>query len=277
MAGSHTAFMSGSGPSRTARMAAVARSLHLFAHGPRALLTDWLAWPLVGAAAETIAAGSPALLGDLQEPFMTWFAARSRITEDWLAASGAGQYVILGAGLDSFAWRQQSRVRVFEVDRPATQAWKAARVAALGLGVPEELVWLPVDFEQHRLGAGLADAGLKPAEELFVSWLGVIPYLTEDAITATLHELPPCLLTVAYVPPADSWDAVAQPPGAALQAQVRELGEPWLSLLTRDQLATVLAGAGFTLVEELGASDVQDRYGLRAVHHERLAIARKEA
>ena len=102
MAGGHTAFMSGSGPSRTARMAAVARALHLFAHGPRALLADWLAWPLVGAAAETIAAGSPALLGDLQEPFMTWFAARSRITEDWLTASGAGQYVILGAGLDSF-------------------------------------------------------------------------------------------------------------------------------------------------------------------------------
>ena len=210
MAGGHTALMCGSGPSRTARMAAVARALHLFAHGPRALLTDWLAWPLVGCAAETIAAGSPAVLGDLQEPFMTWFAARSRITEDWLAASGAGQYVILGAGLDSFAWRQQSRVRVFEVDRPATQAWKAARVAALGLHVPEELVWVPVDFEQQRLGEGLADAGLKPAEELFVSWLGVIPYLTEDAITATLRELPPCLLTVAYVPPADSWDAVAR-------------------------------------------------------------------
>ena len=208
---------------------------------------------------------------------MTWFAARSRITEDLLAASGAGQYVILGAGLDSFAWRQQSGVRVFEVDRPANQAWKAARAAALGLHVPEELVWVPVDFEQQRLGQGLADAGLKPAEELFVSWLGVIPYLTEDAITATLRELPPCLLTVAYVPPADSWDAVAQPPGAALQSQVHELGEPWLSLLTRDQLVTVLAGAGFALVEELGASDVQDRYGLRAVHHERLAIARKEA
>jgi O-methyltransferase involved in polyketide biosynthesis len=105
MTGTHTALMSGSRPSRTARMAAVASALHLFAHGPRALLTDWLAWPLVGAAAETIAAGSPTVLGDLQEPFMTWFAARSRITEDWLAANGAGQYVILGAGLDSFVAR----------------------------------------------------------------------------------------------------------------------------------------------------------------------------
>src|SRR5579884_1294901 len=111
--------MSGPGPSRTARMAAVARALHLFRHGPRALLADWMAWPLVGSSAEAIAAGSPAVLGE--EPFMTWFAARSRITEDWLAASEATQYVILGAGLDSFAWRQPSHVRVFEIDRPATQ------------------------------------------------------------------------------------------------------------------------------------------------------------
>ena len=258
-------------------MAAVARALHLFAHGPRSLLADWLAWPLAGADAETIAAASTAVLWEMQEPFMTWFAARSRITEDWLAASGAGQYVILGAGLGSFAWRQQSHIRVFEVDRPATQAWKAARVAALGLHVPKELVWIPVDFERQLLGEALAGAGVERAEELFVSWLGVIPYLTEDAITATLRELPPCLLTVAYVPSEDSWDAAAQPLGATFQSLVRESGEPWLSLLTRDQLATVLAGAGFSMVEDLGASDVQERYGLPAVHHERIAMARKEA
>ena len=258
-------------------MAAVARAVHLFRHGPRALLADWLAWPFVGSAAEAIAAGSPAVLGDLQEPFMTWFAARSRLTEDWLAASKARQYVILGAGLDSFAWRQQAQVRVFEVDRPATQAWKTVRVEALGLHVPEELVWVPLDFEQQRLGEALTDAGVDRGEELFVSWLGVIPYLTEDAIAATLRQLPPCRLTVAYVPPENSWDAEARPLGAMFQSQVRDLGEPWVSLLTPDQLATVLADAGFSVVEDLGASDIQDRYGLPAVHHERIAIARKDA
>jgi methyltransferase (TIGR00027 family) len=257
-------------------MAAVARAIHLFHHGPRALLLDWLAWPLVGEAAEAIAAAGPSALGDLQVPFTTWFAARSRITEDRLAASKAEQYVILGAGLDSFAWRQEANVRVFEVDRPSSQSWKAARVAALGLPVPEQLVWVPLDFEQRRLGEALAVADLDYASDVFVSWLGVTPYLTVDAITATLRELPPCSLAVTYVPPAHSWDDAARPLGTAFQAQVRELGEPWLSLLTRDQAASVLAEAGFTLVEDLGAGDVEVRYGLPAVHHERIAIARKD-
>jgi methyltransferase (TIGR00027 family) len=256
-------------------MAAVARAMHLFQHGPRALLVDWLAWPLVGESAEAIATAAPSVLGDLRLPFTTWFAARSRITEDRLAASDAEQYVILGAGLDSFAWRQEGNVRVFEVDRPSSQAWKTARVAALGLPVPAELVWVPVDLEQRRLAEALAGAGVDRAAKVFVSWLGVTPYLTVEAIAATLRELPPCALAVTYVPPKESWDTSARPLGAAFQAQVRDLGEPWLSLLTRDQVASVLAEAGFSVVEDVGASDVERTYGLPAVHHERLAIARK--
>jgi methyltransferase (TIGR00027 family) len=257
-------------------MAAVARAMHLFHHGPRALLVDWLAWPLVGDAAEAVAAAGSSVLGDLRLPFTTWFAARSRISEDWLMSSKAEQYVILGAGLDSFAWRQEGNVRAFEVDRPSGQGWKAARVAALGLPVPEELVWVPVDFEQRHLDEALAGAGLDEAAAVFVSWLGVTPYLTTDAIAATLWELPPCLLAVTYVPPEDKWDSSARALGATFQSQVRELGEPWLSLLTRDQFAAVLAEAGFSVVEDLGAGDVEGRYGLPAVHHERIAIARKD-
>jgi methyltransferase (TIGR00027 family) len=268
--------MSDPGPSRTARMAAVARAMHLFHHGPRALLVDWLAWPLVGEAAEAIAAAGPSLLGNLQVPFTTWFAARSRITEDRLVASNAEQYVILGAGLDSFAWRQEGHARVFEVDRPSSQAWKTARVAALGLRVPEQLVWVPVDFERRRLAEALGRAGLDQTARVFVSWLGVIPYLTVDAIAATLRELPPCSLAVTYVPPEESWDASARSLGAAFQAQVRDLGEPWLSLLTRDQVASLLTDAGFSVVEDLGAADVEPSYGLPAVHHERLAIAQND-
>jgi O-methyltransferase involved in polyketide biosynthesis len=79
--------------------------------------------------------GLLAAFGDAADPFTTWVTARSRITEDWLGSSAAEQYVILGAGLDSFAWRQQGAVRVFEVDHPATQAWKRSRVQALALPV----------------------------------------------------------------------------------------------------------------------------------------------
>ena len=85
--------------------AAMGRAAHLIHYGPRALLADWLAWPLVGANAEAILAGYRALMGDQEVPFATWFGARSRLTEDWLAVSGAEQHVILGAGLDSFGWR----------------------------------------------------------------------------------------------------------------------------------------------------------------------------
>ena len=94
--------------------------------------TGWLAWPLIGSAAEALFAGIRAAFGDVRDPVATWIAARSRIAEDWLAASEVKQYVILGAGLDSCAWRQQGGLRVFEVDQPATQAWKRARLEELG-------------------------------------------------------------------------------------------------------------------------------------------------
>jgi methyltransferase (TIGR00027 family) len=256
-------------------MSAVARALHLFAYGPRALLLDWVAWPLGGADAERIAAATPAVIARVRDPFMTWFAARSRIAEDWLTTVGAKQYVILGAGLDSFAWRRSADVRVFEVDRAATQEWKAQRVKALGLLVPQELVSLPLDFEDRSLGRALEVAGVASSGVL-VSWLGVVPYLKLDTIRATLGSLPPCSLAVAYVPPSETWDDSAKPTGHYFLEQVRELGEPWISLLPPDEMAALLDEAGFTVVHDLGASDVEDRYGLPAIHHERIILARKD-
>ena len=202
-------------PSRTAMIAAMARASHLLHYGPRALLADWLAWPLAGADAEAILAKRRELLGDLDVvPICVWIAARSRLAEDWLTTSAAEQYVILGAGLDSFAWRQPERVRVFEVDQPSTQAWKRERVAALGMPTPAELVWTPVDFEHDQLGPALAQAGLDATRGVFVSWLGVVPYLTSDAIVQTLRDLPDCSLAVGYVPPDTHRDEDARELGA---------------------------------------------------------------
>lgn len=179
-----------SSPSRTAMMAALGRAGHMVHYGPRALLCDWLAWPLIGADAEAMLADLRPAVGDLEAPFAAWFAARSRLAEDWLAASGSEQYVILGAGVDTFAWRQSGNVRVFEVDHPDTQAWKKQRAVTVGLRSPPQLVWVPVDFERQRVGSALAAAGLDGTSGVFVSWLGVIPYLTRDAILQTLRELP---------------------------------------------------------------------------------------
>jgi methyltransferase (TIGR00027 family) len=143
---------------------------------------------------------SRTVFGDSAPLLATWVAARSRFTEDWLAGSGAAQYVILGAGLDTFAWRQAGRVRVFEVDHPATQAWKRSRLDALGIVAPAELVWAPVDFEAESLTDGLSRAGLD-AGHTFVSCLGVVSYLSLDAIRATLADLPPCTLAVSHGTP----------------------------------------------------------------------------
>jgi methyltransferase (TIGR00027 family) len=164
-------------PSRTAMMAACARGWHLFNHGSRAVLADWLAWPLVGSEAEALMAGIRGAFGEVFASIATWVAARSRFVEDWQEASGADRYVILGAGLDSFAWRQRGGVRVFEADHPATQAWKRSRLQALNAPVPSELVWVPVDFEVESVADGLDRAGLG-AGPTFVSWLGVVPYLS---------------------------------------------------------------------------------------------------
>jgi methyltransferase (TIGR00027 family) len=256
-------------------MAAIARTIHLLHYGPRALLVDWLAWPLVGAVAEKLVAATPPVLGESKQPFMTWFAARARLAEDWLAVSGARQYVILGAGLDSFAWRQSQDVAVFEVDEPSSQGWKRERIDALGLAVPDQLRWVPLDLERRQVNDALAGAGIDESQSVFVSWLGVIPYLTHEAIRDTLTQLPACQLAVAYVPPEEHWEGPARAIGRHFRAQVGELGEPWISLLAPQELELLLGQAGFAVIEDLGAPDVLDRYGLPSVHHERIALAQK--
>jgi methyltransferase (TIGR00027 family) len=266
------------GPSRTAMMTAGARGWHLFTRGPHAVLVDWLAWPLIGSPAEALFAGIRAAFGDVTGPVATWIAARSRIGEDWLAASGAKQYVILGAGLDSFAWRQQGGVRVFEVDEPATQAWKRARLEALGIPLPSELVWVPVDLEVESVAAGFDAVGLSSGPT-FISWLGVIHYLSLEAISATLRGLPPCSLAVTYITPEDTWQGDIGTASRRFQAMALQAGEPLVSMLTPDDIADVLADAGFAVVEDVGPEDVEARYGISAlsIANERIALATKDA
>lgn len=263
-------------PSRTAMMVALARAGHLLRYGRAALVDDPYAWPLVGAEAEGLRTEFRPVLGDDEHPFLAWFSARCRIAEDWLAEAAADQYVILGAGLDAFAWRQAGGVRVLEVDHPASQAWKQARVAELAMPAPPELVWVPVDLERDPLGPALAAARLDPAGSVFVNWLGVIPYLTVDAIVGTLLQLPPCRLAVSYVPPAPHRDEDARRLGAVMEAAVAAMGEPFLTQLTPPDLAELLAEGGFEVLEDLGAHDVEPRYGVPALAYERIALARND-
>src|SRR6266481_4903215 len=125
-------------------------------------------------------------------PRLRWFiAARSRLAEDALTVAvdnGASQLVVLGAGLDTLAYRMllSERLRIFEADHPATQAWKRELLAAAAIPVPQTLTFVAVDFERETLAEALAAVGFDPARRSFFSWLGVVPYLTEQAIFSTL-------------------------------------------------------------------------------------------
>lgn len=119
-------------------------------------------------------------------------AARSRIAEDALSEAverGVRQIVILGAGLDTYALRNPHsarEIRIHEVDHPATQAWKLERLAEAQIALPPWLLFVPVDFERDDLGEKLAAAGFEQNSPAFFTWLGVVPYLTQDAIGRTL-------------------------------------------------------------------------------------------
>ncbi|HEY4923259.1 MAG TPA: class I SAM-dependent methyltransferase, partial [Roseiarcus sp.] len=174
--------------SRTALGAAGHRAAHQVLEQGR-IFADPLALRILGADADEA-------IGEAErEPrrrgLRLFIAVRTRFAEDALAAAivrGARQLVVLGAGLDTYAYRADpgAALRVFEVDHPATQAWKRERLASAGIAIPPTLTFAPVDFERESLATGLAAAGLDPARRSFFTWLGVTPYLTEQAIFTTL-------------------------------------------------------------------------------------------
>ncbi len=192
-------------PSQTALTAAAARAAHLIFDQPPHIFADHLAAVLLGERAEEFISYHRAHGGHLVlSAARAQVTCRSRYTEDRLAEAaatrGITQYVILGAGLDSFAYRatqttqitqttQATSVHVFEVDYPATQEWKRERLAEAGIPVPDGTAFVPADFERDDLTAGLRAAGFDPAKPALVSWLGVTMYLTQPAISQTIGEL----------------------------------------------------------------------------------------
>src|SRR5689334_1525233 len=197
-----------------------------------------------------------------------FIAARTRFAEDALdaaVAAGTRQLVVLGAGLDTYAYRTvHTGLSVFEVDHPSTQIWKRARLAAAGLAVPDRLTFAPVDFETATLADGLAAAGFDPGVPTFFTWLGVVPYLTREAVFSTLRYIAglPGGATVVF--------DYADPPAALSPerrawhehraSRVASIGEPWLSYFTADELAVDLRGIGYTDIDDLGPDAIGTRY-----------------
>jgi methyltransferase (TIGR00027 family) len=252
--------------SQTAFTAAAARAAHLIVDQPPVIFADTLAAALLGDRAEELigyhrAHGSHLVLATARGQV----TCRSRYTEDRLTdaiALGVGQYVILGAGLDSFGYRSAlaSQIAVFEVDHPATQQWKAERLAEAGIAVPPSVRFAAVDFESGSLTRELTRAGFDPSRSALVSWLGVTMYLSESAVGDVLGELgrfaPGTELILDYMLPAELRDAVGNSYVEQVAPVAAERGEPWLSFFAPEDIEAMLARHGFGQVTHVAQRDI---------------------
>ena len=175
--------------SRTAHQVAIRRAAHQLHDNPT-VLDDPLALRIIGTEAAEELRSSRRESHGFSRAFRAFMAVRSRYAEDQIAqavAHGVKQCVVLGAGLDTFAFRNpHPALHVFEVDHPATQVWKRNQLEAASISIPASLTFVPLDFERQILADELRQAGFRESEPAFFSWLGVTPYLTHAAFTATL-------------------------------------------------------------------------------------------
>lgn len=200
----------------------------------------------------------------------THVVLRSRFAEDRLAEAmgrGVGQYVILGAGFDTFAFRQPEcarNLKIFEVDQPATQAQKRARLAEAGMTIPSNLHFAEIDFERESLHEGLCRHGVSMSELTFFSWLGVTMYLQEEAIDAvlkTITQFPPKSEVVfTFTQPPDLLSGVESKFHSSLSKVVTKSGEPFISFFTPDVIENKLRNIGFKNIAILSNEEAGKRY-----------------
>ncbi|GAA2686728.1 class I SAM-dependent methyltransferase [Actinoplanes palleronii] len=241
--------------SKTAYSAARYRAAHqVLEQG--SIFRDPLALRILGGDAEELLADAP------RRGMRLFIAARHRFAEDHLAAAvgrGVRTAVVLGAGLDTFAYRNpHPALQVIEIDHPDTQVWKQQRLAEAGVSRPASLRYLGVDFERESL----ADR-LDLAEPAFFLWLGVVPYLSAEGFAATLKRVADRPGNEVVFDYAQSPERMPAARRAALEeraARVAKIGEPWLTFFEPEEIAADLAGHGFGEIEDLGPSGLAARY-----------------
>jgi methyltransferase (TIGR00027 family) len=253
-------------PSHTARGAAAYRAIHQTVESGT-IFSDPFASRILDD--ETRARLDEIAADASQRPMRLFIVARSRFSEDTLAACvarGVCQVVVLGAGLDTFSLRNPHAaqgVRVFEVDHPATQGWKRERLKQAGLAVPSSLTFASVDFERQSLADGLMAAGFQADRPAFFQWLGVVPYLTREAISTTLDFIagvPESEVVFDYAEPFENHPADRRAHLLAVAERMAALGEPWLSFFEPRELSEMLRNKGFGIVENLGLAEISGRF-----------------
>jgi len=252
----------------TAIRVALWRALHLEVDSPPHVFDDAIGLKLV--APEPGWQQRPDM-SPFTRPFRASILGRARFVEDLVAeqvARGVGQYVILGAGLDTFAQRRPDlgeHLQVFEVDQPGPQLWKRRRLADTGLAIPPFLHFVPVDFEA---GDGwwdrILEAGFDPACPAIVASTGVSMYLTEDAIAATLRQAaalaPGSTLVMSFMLPIEMTDPDVRPGIERAAEGARANGTPFISFFTPEAMLALARNAGFKHVQHVSAAAIAQRY-----------------
>ena len=252
--------------SRTALRVALRRAAHQI-HDSPVVFDDPIAVAILGATYAEELKRTP-LRSD--RPFSiglrAFLVARSRYAEDNLrraVESGVEQYVLLGAGLDTFAYRNPyAQLRVFEVDHPATQQWKRELLEISALPVPQNLTYAPVDFERQSLPEQLHSAGFNPQLPTFFAWLGVVPYLTLGAFRSTIafiaSQAAGTGVVLDYGQPRSSLPFLEKLAHDSLAARVQLAGEPFQLFFTPTEIAAELTA--FHNIEDMGSKEINARY-----------------
>ncbi|SIO70795.1 methyltransferase, TIGR00027 family [Burkholderia sp. GAS332] len=263
-------------PSRTAFAAATHRAIHQVVEQGK-IFSDPLALTILGMKADDVQ--HDVELQPSRRGIRLFIAARSSYAEEALKRAveqrGVRQIVVLGAGLDTFAHRNQlsGNLRVFEVDHPATQAWKRRQLEQAGIERPDSLIYAPVDFESDALLDGLNAVGFDSAQRTFFIWLGVVPYLTEKAIDLTLRAIANLAggaeVVFDYSDPPASFSPELLALHEARAARVAAAGEPFLSYFDPPALHKKLRELGFSEIDDVIARNLLSRYLGQATPAER--------
>ncbi len=253
-------------PSVTAFFVSMAKAVHLILDDEPKIFEDQFALSLIGQQFESI-------LKSFQTPQAKFersgILCRSRYTEDLLyeaISRGVRQYVILGAGLDSFAYQNtdlSDRLRVFEVDHPAGQEWKRKRIKEAGISIPKNVSFVPIDFELQSLEEGLAQGGYTPNDPTFFSWLGVTYYLTVDAVFNTLQYVatsaaPDSEIVFDYMFPNSMLSGDELEERKYFRKRRGKEGEPVISTFPPDYMVSKLKEIGFDQIDEIDRKKVKD-------------------
>ncbi|MFD1396348.1 class I SAM-dependent methyltransferase [Kroppenstedtia eburnea] len=275
-------------PDSTAVRVALWRALHVQVDSPPYVLEDEVGLRL--AAPEDGWRQRPDMDPEGTSGFRASIVARARFIEELVTeqlSQGVTQYVILGAGLDTFAQRRPeiaSRMRVFEVDQPVTQAWKRQRLIELGFDIPEWLRLVPVDFEAGwSWWEQLKAAGFDASRPAVVASTGVTQYLTKDAIRATLRQVatlaPGSTLAMTFLLPLELTESGLRPGFEAASTGARASGTPFISFFTPSEMLALAREAGFREARHVSATDLNQRYftgrtdGLRLPSGEEFLVA----